>query len=186
MSKKFRLAKRSKGPEGPVEINVTPMIDMFSVLNSFLLMAAVFSASGLVRVEIPFLSSKPPPTQEEIDKSPQKVLNLVVDKDFVVLDVSTTASASNPTKEKYDLNIQGLDNLQAKIYEIRLADKRVDKVTIMTELDVTYDSLVSVLDSLRILKPGRPPIPLPADYKLPFGVERTALIPKIVLGNIIL
>jgi biopolymer transport protein ExbD len=186
MSKKFRLAKRSKGPDDPVEINVTPMIDMFSVLNSFLLMAAVFSASGLIRVEIPFLSSKPPPTQEEIDKNPQKVLNLVIDNEYVVLDISTTASASTPTKDKFDLTPQGLDQLQAKIYEIRLADKRVDKVTVMTELEVTYEKLVLVLDTLRILKPGRPPIPLPADYKMPYGVDHAALIPKIVLGNIIL
>lgn len=186
MSKKFRLEKRSKGPDAPVEINVTPMIDMFSVLNSFLLMAAVFSASGLVRVEIPFLSSKPPPTQEEIDKNPQKVLSVVIDKDYVILDVSTTASASKPTKDKFDLNPQGLNQLQSKIYEIRMADKRVDKVTVMTELDVNYEKMVMVLDSLRILKPGRPPIPLPADYKVPYGVDRAALIPKIILGNIIL
>jgi biopolymer transport protein ExbD len=186
MSRKFKLKKRSKGPEGPVEINVTPMIDMFSVLNSFLLMAAVFSASGLVRVEIPFLSSKPPPTQEEVDKNPQKVLTVVVDNDAVVLDVSQTNTSQGPQKDKFDLNPQGLDKLQEKIYEMRLADKRIDKVTIMTELDVPYEKLVMVLDSLRVLAPGRPPIPLAADYKIPFGVDRNALIPKIVLGNIIL
>lgn len=186
MSRKFRLKKRSKGPEAPVEINVTPMIDMFSVLNSFLLMAAVFSASGLIRVEIPFLSSKPPPKQEELDKNPQKVLTVVVDNTYVVLDVSETNSSQNPKKEPFDLNPQGLDKLQAKVYEMRLADKRIDKVTIMTELDVPYEKLVMVLDSLRVLAPGRPPIPLAADYKVPHGVDRNALIPKIVLGNIIL
>ncbi len=186
MSKRFRIHRRSKGADAPVEINVTPMIDMFSVLNSFLLMAAVFSASGLVRVEIPFLSSKPPPTQEEIDKNPQKVLSVIVDMDYVILDVSTTASAMSPIKTKFDFTPQGLDLLQAKIYEMRLADKRIDKVTVMTELEVSYEKLVMVLDTLRILKPGRPPIPLAADYRVPFGIDQNALIPKIVLGNIIL
>ena len=42
MSKRFRIRKRAKGPNDPVHVNITPMVDMFSVLNSFLLMAAVF------------------------------------------------------------------------------------------------------------------------------------------------
>jgi biopolymer transport protein ExbD len=185
MSKKFKIRKRSKGEAAPVEINITPMIDMFSVLNSFLLMAAVFSASGLIRVEIPFLSSKPPEQQKQKEE-PEKLVSVVVDNTYVIMDVSTTESSLNPTKDKFDLNPQGLDQMQSKLYAMRQANPKFDKVTVMTELDVPYEKLILVLDTLRELKPGRPPIPLPIDYKLPTGVDRNALIPKIVLGNIIL
>lgn len=186
MSKKFRIKKRSKGPQDAVNINITPMVDMFSVLNSFLLMAAVFSASGLVRVEIPFLSSKPPESQQELDKKKEKVVNVIVDLTYAIVDVSTTATTEGATKNKYDLTPQGLDQLQGQIYNLRAQDPKFDKVTVMTELDVPYETLIKVLDALRVLNPGRQPIPLPADYKVPVGVDRTSLIPKIVLGNVIL
>ena len=162
------------------------MLDMFSVLIAFLLATAVFSSSGQIRVEIPFLSSKAPPSQPEIDKNPKKTLSLTVDTDTAKLDVATTAN-STPTESKvYRIDPQGLDDLQSKLYEIRSQDPKVDLVTVLTELEVEYEKLVMVIDSMRDLKPGRQPIPLEEGAKPPIGVDPTALIPKIVLGNVIL
>ena len=183
---KFHLKKRSKGSADPVEINVTPMIDMFSVLNSFLLMTAVFSSTGQIRVEIPFLSSKPPPPQEELDKTPQKDINVTIDDKIIKLAVSFTNTTQGATKEEFANDENGRDALQGKLYDLRKSDTKVDKVTLFTENDTKYESLVKVLDALRVLKTGRAPLPWPADYKLPAGVDPEALIPKIVLGNVIL
>lgn len=183
---KFKIRKRSSGQDGPIELNVTPMIDMFSMLNSFLLMTAVFSATGAVRVEVPFLSSKPPPTQKEMDDKPEKVVTLIVDNDMAKLEIGLSNNSSSVKKEEFKVDPAGLDALQAKLYAIRSEDPMFDKVTVMTETDTKYEKLIQVLDAMRELKPGRAPIPLPADYKLPVGTDRNALIPKIVLGNVIL
>lgn len=183
---RFRIKKRSKGEDRPVEINVTPMIDMMSMLNTFLLMTAVFSATGQNRVEVPFLSSKAPPTQKELDDKPEKVVTLIVDTNVVRLEVGLSNNSTSVKKEEFGVDAAGLDTLQGKLHSLRSEDPNFDKVTVMTEPEVNYELLTNVIDSMRELKGNRAPIPLPADYKLPIGVDRSALIPKIVLGNVIL
>ena len=182
---KFRFKKRKKSAES-FDINVTPMLDMFSVLIAFLLLTAVFSSTGQIRVEIPFLSSKPPPPQEDLDKNPQKSVTITVDTALVKMDLSTDASSKDNESKEFPLTDKGLDDLQARLYQIRSEDPKFDKVTLMTELDVKYETLVQVIDTMRELKPGRQPIPYPPDVKPPVGVDTDALIPKIVLGNVIL
>jgi biopolymer transport protein ExbD len=182
----YKLKKRSKGQEEPVEINVTPMIDMFSVLNTFLLMSAVFSATGFTRIEVPFFSSKPPPPQKELDEKPEKVVSITVDNADVTMEVGVSNNSSGVKKDTYKTDDAGLDLMQAKLYELRKENPKFDKVTMMTELDVKYETLIKVIGACRELKAGRPPIPWPAEYKLPVGVDSGTLIPKIILGNIIL
>lgn len=183
---KFKIKKRSKGQDGPIDINITPMIDMMSMLNSFLLMTAVFSQTGAARVEIPFLSSKPPPTQKEVDNKPEKVVSAVIDNEKVKLEIGMSNNSTTVKKEDYGTDPKGLDALQARLHALRSEDPNFDKVTVMTEPETKYETLINVIDSMRELKNGRAPIPLPSDYKIPVGVDRTALIPKIVLGNVIL
>ena len=185
MSRKFRFKKRKKS-EDSFELNVTPMLDMFSVLIAFLLLTAVFSSTGQSRVEVPFLSSKPPPTQEELDKTPVKNLTVTLDTATVKLEVATSASSKALESKTFNIDDQGLDDLQNRLYQLRSEDPKVDKVTLMTELEVKYENLIRVVDAMRELKPGRQPIPYPDGIKPPAGVDPAALIPKIVLGNVIL
>jgi biopolymer transport protein ExbD len=168
------------------DINVTPMVDMFSVLISFLLVAAVFSATGQARVDVPFLSSRPPPDEKEKDKNPPVNLTLVISAEKANLEVTGGTIGEKPQSFEYMIVESGLDELQAKIYDYRKADLRVDTITFMTDDDIPYETLVQVLDAVRVLKPSRPPLDLPVDYNPPRGVEREALIPKIVMGNVIL
>lgn len=187
MSRKFKLRKRSNGPEAGIELNITPMIDMFSVLIAFLIMVAVFSATGFHKVEIPFLSEKPPPTQEEIEKEKEITTGtVVIDTTYLILELGNSKNTLNIKKTQHELTPKGLDDFQATLYAARTADPEFDKVTVMTEMDVPYETLTKVLDAMRVLTNNRPPIAMPADYKWPAGVNREALIPKIVLGNVIL
>lgn len=181
----FRFKRRKKAADS-FEINVTPMLDMFSVLIAFLLATAVFSSTGQVRVEVPFLSSKPPPPQEEIEKTEEKVATVTVDNNLVKLVITTTANSRALEDKSYPLTDQGLDEFQARLYALRSENPKFDKATVMTELEVKYENLMRVLDAMRELAPGRQPIPYPDDVKPPVGVDPAALIPKIVLGNVIL
>lgn len=184
----FKIRKRSKGAPAPVEINVTPMIDMFSVLNAFLLMTAVFSATGQQRIEVPFLSSKAPPTQQEQDKNPIPVVTVIIDEksNSIATELGFSNNSSKVTKEKFAMDDAGLDAFQQYLYDLRKNESKFDKVTLMTEVDTTYGGLIAVLDAMRVLKPNRPPLSWPADYKLPTGVDPDSLVAKIVLGNVIL
>ena len=185
MSSKFKF-KRRKKVAGTFEINVTPMIDMFSVMITFLLATAVFSSTGQTRVEVPFLSSKPAPTQEEVDKTPLRLVTVIVENKVVKMESSLSNNSSSVQKSEFANDPRGLDDLQAKLYQLRQQDPKFDKVTVMTELDTKYENLVNVVDAMRELKAGRPPIPNAPDFKVPVGIDANALIPKIVLGNVIL
>lgn len=183
---RFKMKKRSKGEAPPVEINVTPMLDMFSVLISFLLITAVFSSVGFQRIEVPFLSSAPPQSKQEVDKDPKKVVTLVISNEKAVLEIGMSNSSADVKKEDFTVDEMGLESLQAKLYTMRSEDNRFDMVTVMQEPETKYEILMGVLDTLRNLKPGRTPIPMPEDQKPIAGVEPEALIPKIVLGDVAL
>ncbi len=180
--------RRKKGHKAgeAFEINVTPMVDMFSVLISFLLVTAVFSATGQARVDVPFLSSKAPEEPKKEDKDPPKSLTLVVEENLVELQISDGKPGVEPEKFEYQLVEAGLDELQGRIYDVRKEDLRVDLVTVMSDDEVEYEKLVLIIDALRVLRPHRDPIELPDDYKFPRGVSEEALIPKIVMGSVIL
>lgn len=183
------LGKKKKHKAGEAfDINVTPMVDMFSVLISFLLVTAVFSATGQARVDVPFLSSRAPENQEDEKekKDPPVDLNLRVEGEVVELLVAPGKPGAATEKFEYQLVEAGLDELQGKVYEIRKEDLRVDKVTLMTDESVSYEKLVNVIDALRVVRSNREPLVLPEDYKLPRGVSQEDLIHKIVLGNVIL
>jgi biopolymer transport protein ExbD len=183
----MRASKKKKHRTAETfDINVTPMVDMFSVLISFLLIAAVFSATGQARVDVPFLSSRAPEEPQEKDKNPPVNLTLAVSADKAELQVTGGKIGEVPQKFEYLLVDSGLDELQGKIYEYRKEDIRVDTITLMTDEELKYELLVKVIDAVRVLKTTREPLSLPADYKPPRGVEQDALIPKIIMGNIIL
>ena len=185
----FRIKKRSHGEGEPLEINVTPMIDMFSVLVAFLLVTAVFSTVGQHTVQIPFLSSAPPPSQAVVDKDPKKVLTLIIDNQKAKLEVTMSNTSRVVESAEFSMDPNGLDSLQAKVYSIKSADPKVDTVTIMQDTQTEYEKFISVLDALRELKANRPPLPAVLDPKADpkdIPVDGATLIPKIILGNIIL
>ncbi|MEN9528897.1 MAG: Biopolymer transport protein ExbD/TolR [Pseudomonadota bacterium] len=180
----FKLKKRKQVSTG-FDINVTPMLDLFSVLIIFLLATSVFSATGETRIEIPFLSSQPPPKQEELEKNPEKTVNITIDTKTVKYQQATTASSVVKDEIEVPLTEEGLDKIQQKIYDIRKENAKFDKVTVFTQAEVSYEKLVMVLDAVRVLRAGRAPIRYPDDYKMPSGVDPESLVTKVVLGNVI-
>lgn len=180
----FKLKKRKKIPTA-FEVNVTPMLDLFSVLIIFLLATSVFSATGETRIEVPFLSSQPPPKQDDLEKVVEKTVSLTIDMDSVKYQQATATASIVAEEFEVPLTEDGLDKIQAKIYSIRKENPKFDKVTVFTQPEVNYEKLVMVLDTVRVLKPNRTPIPFPEGYKLPLGVDPLSLVTKVVLGNVI-
>jgi len=180
----FKLKKR-KQVQTAFQINVTPMLDLFSVLIIFLLATSVFSATGETRIEVPFLSSQPPPKQEEIEKNPEKTVSITIDSKTVKYQQATTASSVIQEEIEVPLTEEGLDKIQQKIYDIRKVTPKFDKVTVFTQAEVSYEKLIMVLDTVREYRSGRAPIEFPPDYKMPAGVDPTSLVTKVVLGNVI-
>ena len=60
MSKR-KKKKKHEPKAAEAELNIMPFIDIFSMLNVFLLVSATFINIGLIRVQVPFLTGQPFP-----------------------------------------------------------------------------------------------------------------------------
>jgi biopolymer transport protein ExbD len=127
----------------PASVMLVPMIDIFTVLVTFLLMTAVFSKTVVLQLNLPAAATefKEPP--------PGLVIEVMVRKNLLqVADRNTGPLATLPNKATgYDY--EGLTE-----YLKRVKAKFPDKTdaTILLEKDTPYDILVQVMDRVRVLE----------------------------------
>ena len=163
------------------ELNIMPFIDVFSVLNVFLLMSAAFVTLGSIKVQIPFLSNK------KSDAKPTRVLEVKVDaeKDQVTLISNYTMAPRDEKSQKYPLTEAGLESMRTELVRLRTSDPKLDLVTLMTEDELTYDQVIKLIDTIKTRRPTDPEIAMsstePEDLK-----DKGYLFPKVVMGSVIL
>lgn len=164
------------------ELNIMPFIDIFSMLNTFLLVSASFVNIGILTVQIPFLTNAPPPKDK-----PQRSfsINVNVEKDKAELETKFSAEPVDRKTQEYKLDKDGLKSMHQELVKLRVAQKETDTVTVFSEDDVTYDNLVKVLDSIKALEPTDPPITI-MDERLNQPRRSIELYEKVVLGSVIL
>jgi len=166
----------------PAGLLLVPMIDIFTVLVTFLLMTAVFARITILQLDLP--SSAGGPTTE-----PTFRLEVIVRQDGLELTNGNTRIATIPTVNgEYDLKT---------LSELALSLKRdhpdVDSASVLLEAEVRYDSLIQVMDAIRgtELPPGDVRLadqgvaPSQADVSDPAAARPTkvALFTKIAVGD---
>ncbi len=167
-----------------IELNVMPFIDVFSLLTTFLLMAAVFVAIGIIEVQIPFLSTNKP------ESNPPRTLDLKVDmeKDKVLVITSYTKPPINKVEKKFEVNESGIEKLHVYMVSIKRKNQEIDKLSFFTEDDVVWEDMSKVLDAIKLRKENDP-IFVPSDKQNdPKAVAEAAifLFPKVVLSSVML
>jgi biopolymer transport protein ExbD len=148
----------------PKELLLVPMIDIFTVLVTFLLMTAVFSRITILELQLPSASGGPPVTEPEFR------LEVILRKEGFELTNGTSVIAAVPKAGgKYDL---------AALSELALSLKRdhpdVDDASILLEPKIEYDDLIQVMDAIRSAEQ-----PAVAAAK----PERIALFTDVALGD---
>jgi biopolymer transport protein ExbD len=125
----------------PAELLLVPMIDIFTVLVTFLLMTAVFSRTVILQLNLPASQT------EFKDPPPGLQLEVMVRRDLLqVADRNTGPLATIPnTAAGY--NYEGLTD-----YLKRVKSKFPEKTdaSILLESDTPYDTLVQVMDRVRV------------------------------------
>lgn len=116
-----------------------PMIDIFTVLVTFLLMTAVFSRLTIMQLQLPSAtdaSSGPPPAFR---------LEVIVRKDgFELTDGSDRIGAIPKLDGKYDF-----EALSAKAVSLKHDYPKSDDASVLLEKDIAYDYLIQVMDAVR-------------------------------------
>jgi biopolymer transport protein ExbD len=122
----------------PAELLLVPMIDIFTVLVTFLLMTAVFSRITIVQLDLPSAAS-PSPAQ------PPFRPEVIVRKEGFELTNGTTRIAAIPKVDgEYDL--KGLSELALTL---KREHPEVDNASVLLEEDVNYNNLIEVMDAIR-------------------------------------
>ena len=136
-----RVRRNHARYRGRHEINVVPMIDMMIILVFFLIFTAVFTKTNILELNLPGADSAVPDLPEGLN------LEVIVRKDVIeVADRGTGLMKSLPrANDQYDL--KGLsDYLQ--LVKSKYPDKQ--DATILLEQDIQYDTLVQVMDTVRV------------------------------------
>lgn len=168
----------------PAGLLLVPMIDIFTVLVTFLLMTAVFARITVLQLDLPSAA-------DGKVTEPTFRLEVIVRQDGLELTNGSASIATIPT-------VNGEYDLKA-LSELALSLKReypqTDSASVLLEPAVRYDSLIQVMDAIRSTEvaagaadlslsdqdAGIPPTSI-AQSDAPKR-ERVALFTKIAVGD---
>jgi biopolymer transport protein ExbD len=183
-SKRRKAKKRKHVAYEDIELNIMPFIDVFSLLNTFLLMSAVFLSIAVIEVQIPFLSSAPPDK-----KDTERTLDVKVDmeKDKLTVTTSFTKAPVNEQTQVFEVNTTGFAAMHKHLVTVRQSNPETDKVSFFTDDDVIGRDMAAALDAIKQRKAGDPIFALkPGATDVQKAEAATYLFPKVVLASVIL
>jgi len=174
--------KRKSIPYKDVEINITPMIDVFSLLTTFLLMSAASISIGITDVQIPFFTNAP----EKSSKSVRSLdIRVEVEQSKLIIRTAWTQAPLDKQVFEFPHNSQGLHKFHKKMVEIKRMDGHVDKVLMFTKENVNVSKLIKVLDEIKLVKKSDRST-LQGYIKKSVVGSDAFLFQKVVLGDVIL
>ncbi len=139
------------------------MIDIFTVLVTFLLMTAVFSRTVILQMNLPAAQTefKEPPPGLQIEVMVRKDLLQVADRNTGPL----ATLPNTPAGPNYDGLTEYLKRVKQKFPE------KTD-ASILLEPDTTYDTVVQVMDHVRVF-----------EVKQGLNTVQAELFPDISMGD---
>jgi len=181
--KKKKLKKRKSIKYREIELNIMPFIDVFSLLNTFLLMSAVFIAIGVLEVQIPFLSSAPPET-----KDTERALDITVDVEKERIEVTTVWSLPplNEEKKEFPLSKSGAAELHKHLVNVKKTYPEYDKVSLFTADDVIWKDVAMVIDAIKTRLPGDPIIVPKNGTDVDKAIAADFIYPKVIMSSVML
>ena len=163
MRRSYQTRKLERHNRRPAELLLVPMIDIFTVLVTFLLMTAVFSRTVILQLNMPAAQTEfrePPPGLQ---------LEIMVRKDLLqVADRNSGPLATIPNTAKgydYDALTEYLKRVKAKFPE------KID-ASVLLEAQTPYDTVVQVMDRVRVFEVSQG-----------MGTVQAELFPDISLGD---
>ena len=164
------MARRSWRKKEPVEtdimeiLNLTPMMDVFTVLVVFLLITAVFTSITIMDLSVPTSAGA------SVSNKTNFAIEVIVRRTGLQIANGSSVEAAIPKKDdKYDLELLSKMLLRLKA---QYPDK--EDATVLMEPDIKYDSLIEIMDAVR-----------EAEVRTEGSgeVSRRDLFPKISIGD---
>jgi biopolymer transport protein ExbD len=149
MRRNFAIRKLERHHRRPAELMLVPMIDIFTVLVTFLLMTAVFSRTVIMELKLPAPGNN-------FTEPPQGLqLEVVLRKDSLVVQDRRTG-VLNTLPRAADAKAYDLAKLSEYLQFVKSRYPDKTEATLLLEPEVPYDDLVQVMDSVRIVEQRSP------------------------------
>ena len=162
-----KLARRTRKP---TELMLVPMIDIFTVLVTFLLMTAVFSRITILELDLPSSASQRP-------SEPSFRLEVIVRTAGLELTNGTQRIATIP-------NVNGAYDLKT-LSQLALSLKRdypdANDASVLLEPEIEYDHLIQVMDAIRTAEAPKADEPEGAEPKAEIQNTADAMPVRVAL-----
>ena len=164
------LHKNMRRVRKPSELLLVPMIDIFTVLVTFLLMTAVFSRVTILQLDLPSANdgsaAAPPAFRLEV---------IVRESGFELTNGESLIAALPKVDGEYDWA-----TLTQLAQQLKSENPDVDDASVLMERTVKYDYLIQVMDAIRSVE-------LPVDggsaADPAVATKRTELFTNIAVGE---
>ena len=123
----------------PVELMLVPMIDIFTVLVTFLLMTAVFSRITILQLDLPSSDAGGAPSPPEF-----RLEVIVRATGFELTNGNTLIAAIPKVAGEYDYKM-----LTDLAVQLKRENPDVTDASVLMEKQVQYDYLIQVMDAIR-------------------------------------
>ena len=158
-----RLRSRRRMHEAP-ELDITTFMNLMVVLVPFLLISAVFSRVTILELSVPTAAGGAALSQ------PNFTIEVIVRKAGLELANGAAVVAALPKKgDQYDL-----EKLTKMLMRLKKDYPEKRDATVLVEPDIDYDTLIHVMDTLRMAE-----IPQEGSDEL----QRVTLFPQISIGD---
>ena len=149
--------------QGRDDLNIVPMIDMMVILVFFLIFTAVFSKTNILQLNLPANATAAP-----VDLPKGLKLEVIIRPDDLLVNDRNSGPLKliENTANGYDLNA-----LSAFMRQVKSQFPDMLDATILPGPNVSYDTLVQVMDTVRV-------------YQLPVApFSKAELFPDIAIAD---
>jgi len=147
----------------PQDMNITAFMNLMVILVPFLLITAVFTRMTILELNLPPASSGTSAKKQELQ------LEVIIRKDALELGERSSGVLKRLSRNDKGYDFKGLSQALQALKE-RFPDKT--NITILSEPNTSYDTLVQVMDASRILEKAQGG-----------SVVRYELFPDIAIGD---
>lgn len=145
-------------------LNLTPMMDILTVLVVFLLITAVFMSITIMELSIPTSAGGPAPARPNFD-----IEVIVRNRGLEIANGSAVQAAIPKKDDKYDIEL-----LSKMLVRLKEQYPEKEDATVLMEPKIEYDYMIQVMDAVR-----------EADVRAEGSkeVKKIVLFPNISIGD---
>jgi biopolymer transport protein ExbD len=171
---------RRKGGGHQIELNLVPIIDTMVTLIAFLLFTTSFLA--IASIETPFPQASSSSVKEELKEKPlQLTVSIRPDETEIwsPFDRIEKKISKNPIPGQPDTKF-----VHDTLIQIKHQFPQESKIVIVPYSGVTYDTLITTMDAMRMMDPTDPPFFV---KNATTGIDESVktLFPEVIFGNLL-